>query len=192
MRLVFKEFNMSRRWIIFLLLAARVLPADDHRAQKQLESRVADYMELRGKVAAGLPELKPKAEPEEIRAHKQALLKAIRSARTGAKQGDILQPEIATYLRETVRSEMKGPDGKPAKETAKQGNPKEESPAKPVPVQVNAIYPESAPASTVPPSLLLRLPELPKAVDFRFVGRHLVLRDVDAGLILDFIPNVVP
>jgi hypothetical protein len=191
MRPVLKEFNMSRWWIIFLL-AARVLPADDHAALRQLESRVADYLEFRHKVAARLPELKPKAEPEEIQAHKQALSKAIRGARTGAKQGDILEPEIATYLRKIVRSEMKGPEGKSAKETAKQGNPKQETPAKPVPVAVNAIYPDSAPASTVPPSLLLRLPELPKAVDFRFVGKHLVLRDVDAGLIIDFIPNVMP
>jgi hypothetical protein len=57
---------------------------------------------------------------------------------------------------------------------------------------VNAAYPDSAPLSTVPPTLLLRLPKLPKEVEFRFVGRDLVLYDAYADLIVDFVPNAMP
>jgi hypothetical protein len=39
---------------------------------------------------------------------------------------------------------------------------------------------------------LLRLPQLPKEVEYRFVGRDLILRDVAANLIVDFLPNAVP
>jgi hypothetical protein len=44
----------------------------------------------------------------------------------------------------------------------------------------------------VPPSLLLKMPELPEQVRYRFVGRTLILRDTDANVILDFIPDIVP
>jgi hypothetical protein len=182
---------MSKAWILPVLLAG-VLFASEDPALQMLETQVKDYLSFRSKVTEDLPKLKAKAEPEDIQAHRQALADAVRSARSGAKQGDILKPEIAAYLRKVVRGEMKGPEGKPAREAAKQGNPRFDEATKPVPVRVNAIYPDSAPASTVPATLLLQLPKLPKGIDFRFVGRHLVLRDIDAGLIIDFIPDVMP
>ena len=76
------------------------------------------------------------------------------------------------------------------------GNPAPQNPTKevmqPVTLAVNAIYPDSAPFSSVPPSLLLKLPVLPDQVRYRFVGRALILRDTEANVILDFIPDVVP
>jgi hypothetical protein len=59
-------------------------------------------------------------------------------------------------------------------------------------LKVNAPYPDSAPLSSVPPSLLLKLPELPKELDYRFVGRNLILHEVNAGLIVDYIQNAIP
>jgi hypothetical protein len=44
----------------------------------------------------------------------------------------------------------------------------------------------------VPPSLLLKLPLLPEQVRYRFVGRAFILRDTEANVILDYIPDVVP
>ena len=60
-----------------------------------------------------------------------------------------------------------------------------------MPLVVNAIYPDGPPLSTVPPTLLLRLPTLPATLDYRFVGKALVLRDVRANIIVDFIPNAL-
>jgi hypothetical protein len=42
----------------------------------------------------------------------------------------------------------------------------------------------------MPPSLLLNLPELPKELEYRFVGRELVLRDSAANLIVDVLPDI--
>ena len=42
----------------------------------------------------------------------------------------------------------------------------------------------------MPPSLLLNLPKLPKELEYRFVGRELILRDIAANLIVDVIPEV--
>ena len=61
-----------------------------------------------------------------------------------------------------------------------------------VPPAINTDYPTRLPLATVPPSLLLKLPTLPEELEYRFLGRHLILRDIKANLIVDFIPDVVP
>jgi hypothetical protein len=61
-----------------------------------------------------------------------------------------------------------------------------------VPPAINTDYPTTLPLATVPPNLLLKLPTLPEELEYRFLGRHLILRDVRANLIVDFIPDVVP
>ena len=47
-------------------------------------------------------------------------------------------------------------------------------------------------APELPASLLLHLPALPEQVKYGFVGRELILRDTEAGVILDYIPDAVP
>jgi hypothetical protein len=56
---------------------------------------------------------------------------------------------------------------------------------------VNAPYPP-VPLQSTPPTLLANLPELPPGLDYRIVNRTLVLRDVQANLVLDFIPKALP
>ena len=46
--------------------------------------------------------------------------------------------------------------------------------------------------STVPPQVLLSLPKLPEELEYRFVGRHVILLDVHAHTIADFIDNAFP
>jgi hypothetical protein len=57
---------------------------------------------------------------------------------------------------------------------------------------VNADYPEAAALATVPPLILTRLPRLPDGLEYRFMGRDLILRDTRANLIVDLIPDAVP
>ena len=57
-------------------------------------------------------------------------------------------------------------------------------------LQVNANYPDGLPLQSMPPSLLLNLPRLPKELEYRFVGRELILRDTQANLIVDVIPDL--
>ena len=56
---------------------------------------------------------------------------------------------------------------------------------------MNAKYPSSAPLPTVPANLLLNLPTLPKELDYRIVNKDLILRDVDADIIVDFMQNAI-
>lgn len=184
-----------RKGIVFASLSVGLLccaAVDPPSPPKEFQARINDYMKVRRGAVQGIPSLKAKAEPEQIEQHQKAVSQAIIQARSGAKAGDVLTPEIRTYLVAIVRAEMKGPEGAPAKKAAKQGNPATETPEVPIPLTVNGIYPEKASVSSVPPTLLMRLPQLPKELDFRFVGRHLILRDAVAGLIIDFVPNAMP
>ena len=59
-------------------------------------------------------------------------------------------------------------------------------------MQVNQIYPDALPFTTVPPTLLQKLPMLPDAVAYRILGSTLLLVDQKTNLIVDFIPNAIP
>jgi hypothetical protein len=78
-------------------------------------------------------------------------------------------------------------EGRDAKKILKDDAP----PASAVPLEVNAKYPETAPLPTVPVNLLLSLPPLPDDLEYRILGKHLILRDVKANIIIDYIPNVI-
>jgi hypothetical protein len=43
----------------------------------------------------------------------------------------------------------------------------------------------------VPANLLANLPQLPEDVEYRIVDKHLILRDVDANIIVDYIPDAI-
>ncbi|MND04077.1 hypothetical protein D3C83_241900 [compost metagenome] len=59
-------------------------------------------------------------------------------------------------------------------------------------LRVNATWPASEPLTTVPANILERLPQLPPDVEYRISNkRHLILRDVDANIIVDFIYNAI-
>lgn len=164
-------------------------PTKDKRARafQEFTELVRQYMELRKKLDASLPRLGSKESQEHIVAHQQAFAQKIREARAGAKRGDIFAPEIAEEFRRLIRREFQGPKGPNARKTIRQGNP-----VKPFRLRVNDTYPETLPITTMPPALLLKLPQLPEEVAYRIVGRDLILQDVDARLIVDFIHHALP
>jgi hypothetical protein len=157
---------------------------------KEFKKRVDVYMKLREDVQRNAPPLKDEATPNQINAHEEALAAALRHARKGAKAGDIFFPGIESYVRTVIAGETRGRTGASSRAAIKDGNPRVEG-GPPVKLAVNARYPQSAPLSVVPPELLLKLPELPKELEYRFVGPHIILRDAGAGLIVDYILNVV-
>ena len=59
-------------------------------------------------------------------------------------------------------------------------------------MSVNGRYPDTVPVSTVPPQVLQTLPRLSEDMEYRFIGNRIVLLDVHAHLIADFIDNALP
>jgi len=55
---------------------------------------------------------------------------------------------------------------------------------------VNAVFPDGA-LPTMPANVLQVLPRLPKQLEYRIVNTHLVLRDVQAGIIVDYMSHVM-
>jgi hypothetical protein len=174
--------------------AARQHASVNRRAAtfKEFNDRVGRYVELHKRLEKDLPPLPTKADAAAIAKHKSALSEAIRGERKGARQGDIFFPAAARLIREILVAEMHGPAGKEERKTIKEGNPKTEGPTAPVKLAVNTPYPDKAPLSSVPAGVLLNLPKLPEEVEYRFVGRHMILHDVAANLIVDFLWEAAP
>src|SRR5215213_6017870 len=163
------------------------LSAAEQRTASAFEKRVRDYVDMRERLEDRLPKLSKDAKPEEIARHKAAFQEVVRSARAGAKQGDIFTPEAMAFIRAAIRDEFKGRERKELREEVLV-----EAENKAVPARVNYPYPETQELLEMPPTLLLRLPQLPKQVKYRFVRNDLFLVDRENGLILDFMTEVLP
>ena len=167
--------------------APQVTIAPKHaEAFSDFEARVKEYVSLRESIEEKLPKLSKDATPEQIEAHKIAFQDAVRAARAGAKQGDLFTPEVAGHIREVIKSETKPKEKQEVRETVL------ESEVKGVPLRVNYPYPETEELLEMPPALLLKLPQLPKQVKYRYVGRSLLLVDRENGLIIDFMADALP
>jgi hypothetical protein len=163
---------------------------------------IVEYVKLHNKLIEKIPPPAPTWSAQQIADRQRLLTVAIQNSRREKKEGNIFEPEVAAAFRNVLKREFAGPNGPAMLHEIHSGNPKTEGvpqqrnprnePKKNFPLQVNAYYPDDAPLSSVPPTLLLHLPALPEEVRYRFVGRHLILRDTDANVILDFLRDVVP
>lgn len=168
----------------FLIAAQQRVNANAAIAAK-FDQKVADYMKLRQKALAGLPVPKNSGSPEHIDDFQKQLAGRIRDLRPQARQGDLFTPEVAGLFQHLVASAMRGKDGALIRTSFQRAEPLQGGH-----LEVNAVYPDGLPLQSMPPSLLMNLPRLPKELDYRFVGRELILRDTQANLIVDVIPDL--
>jgi hypothetical protein len=152
----------------------------------QFLKRIDDYLALHKKLEATLPPLPEHATPQQVDAHAKALSRLIGQARPRAKQGDLLPPETRAYLRRQIAAGLGGPDGMAVRQTIMEDNPGK------VKLQVNGRYPDGVPLTTMPPSVLAQLPRLPDDLEYRFIGDRLILLDVHAQLVVDFMDAAIP
>jgi hypothetical protein len=166
---------------------------DTEEAIKDFTDRVKEYLKLHKKAAETLPALTGNEDPVTVAAHRVALAQAIRIRRPTARRGDVFDAKVVPTIVARVRTELQGAEARPARKVIREGNPSyDEEGYVPVSIRVNAAYPLRAPVSTVPASVLLVLPPLPETLDYRFVGRDLILRDAEANLIVDYILGAAP
>jgi hypothetical protein len=144
-------------------------------------TRVQNYFDLRSKLEEGLPPLRVTDDVAEIRRARRALARTIQAARQGAHEGDIFSPAISREFKHVLALEMNADTWA----VIMDDNPGEFR------NEINGIYPDGKPYSTVPGTILAVLPALPPDVEYRFLGRHLILLDVRADVILDRIPYAI-
>jgi hypothetical protein len=148
------------------------------RALARFNEAMAGYVALRDDVR--------RADPSPV-----GLAARIRERRGHAKQGDV--------FRRAVAEELQDPEVQDTRRTMGEGNPGAargveqdgDIARRQVTLAVNDPYPSDS-FSTMPPRLLQRLPALPESIDYRFVGRALVLIDTSATLVIDYLPDTVP
>lgn len=157
----------------------------DAKVLADYQSRIDQYMKLHKRLEKESPPLEETKNPAAIEASQKVMAGKLQAARKGAKQGEIFTPDIQRLFRRLMHPEMKGPEAADTKESMKEDAPKG------VPLKVNVTYPDDAPLPTVPPNLLAALPKLPEDLEYRFINKHLILRDVHANLIVDYMPNAL-
>jgi hypothetical protein len=161
---------------------------EETRDFKIFTDRVQAYVKMQKNLETSLSTLRPTKDAAQIVEHQHALAAKIADARRDAHQGDIFTHEVAERFRKIIHSEFHGPEGRSARQAIRQDDPSKVI----VRLHVNDVFPEGVSLTTTPPSLLLKLPELPQELAYRFVGRDLALIDTKARLIVDLIPNAIP
>jgi hypothetical protein len=174
--------------LLFLGLAAAVgaqETATDPMRHTFLQ-RVDDYVALHRRLEGPLPREVVTTDASALFESKRALAAAIRTARADAQQGDIFSPAMARYFRLVVADAVKTGGIEDLLAIVEEENTVH------IPAAVNVDYPAGRSISMMPPCLLAALPPLPPELEYRFVGRDLILWDVHAGLIVDFVPDAIP
>ena len=144
---------------------------------------VQAYLDVRAKAVKSFAPLKPDADQATIAAREKALGEAIRTARTGAKAGEVFSSDVAPFFRRLVKAdfERRSTQGKKLR--------LDELPHfRPA---VNQTYPSAWPLQTFPPTLLEQLPKLPQELEYRFVDNALILRDQHANIVIDYLLDVM-
>jgi hypothetical protein len=183
--LVMASTGPARLWAQSAQSGGRAKP--DAAALSQFEDAIAKYVALRESLLAEkITGPVPNSTAPELNRASDALAAAIQRARQNARPGDIFVSPVTPVLKQrivdVVRSENLGPVLAGIDDELKG----------PITPTIHLRFPMAAPMATMPPSLLAALPPLPKSLEYRIVGQYLVLRDVEAALIIDFIPAVVP
>jgi hypothetical protein len=163
--------------------------ASDPRLKAELVSdfkrRVDRYMQLHDKVQKQGTRQRQRDDIGENLVSQQAMAIRLRLARHDARPGDLFTPAIAAALRRAMDPELRGPAALAARESIR-----EDAPATFVLV-VNGSFPEGGSRSTMPANVLQILPPLPAGLEYRIVDTHLVLIDVDADIVVDYMLDVM-
>ena len=114
----------------------------------------------------------------------QYLASAIRSSRRTAQQGDIFTNDVATVFRQLLADSIGERDGETFLADLGGGAI--------APRGMHATVNEPYSMTTVfriPPDVRLGLPLLPAELDYRIAAHDLLLWDIYAGIVVDFVPN---
>ena len=186
---------MPRSLLLSLLLLFPVAAAAQNADRTTGTSAVPEefteavdrYVEIHRLVADSLGFEILCANAEELQRQTWAFSAAIRAATPAARAGDIFSPAVARYLRAHIAAVVR--ETRPdivllLEETEEEGL----EPSRP---EVNAAFPWSM-GAVMWPSMLWALPPLPEELEYRFVGRDLVLLDVPANLVVDVLRDALP
>jgi len=168
-------------------IGAQDRPPPDFRVQiwgevsADFSQRIRSYADLRTELERDLPPLRGTDHAAEIIQRERELARRIRAARAKAREGDIFTPAVSTEFRKTLQTQTNAVTC----QALLDDNPGA------LPVRINGSYPEHKPLSTMAPNVLEVLPRLPADIEYRFLGRHLILIDTRAQLLVDRMTSAI-
>lgn len=176
----------------YFVLAQVASPAGKSVNQNSLiiqdfDRRLDAYAKLRKRAQAGLPDLRSKTSAANIKQYQQSLAQNIRTERPDAKAGDIFTPSISQLFKELIATPIRGNSGDKIRASLRHAEPVHK-----LPLEINQEYPQTSAMQSTPPTLLSNLPKLPPDLEYRIVGRGLILLDTKANLIVDLLPDALP
>ena len=163
------------------------LSDQDAAALAMMNDGLRAYLQIHADVERGLPALPDDATPAQIDTNQRAFERAIRERRASAKAGEIFTAEARPVILRLLATVFSGPDGRLLLAAVL-----DEKPDASFKMQVNARYPDNVPVSTVPLQVLQTLPRLTEDLEYRFIGRAIIILDTHAHTIVDFIENALP
>jgi hypothetical protein len=157
------------------------------KAISRFQEEINEYVELHRILEETLTPVPRDATPEMIDTHQRDLGRLVQQARKNARAGDIFQSDVRPVLRKLLTGLFNGPDGKQLRMAVAEENPGES-----VKLVVNGRYPDTIPLSSMPPQVLRTLPQLPAELEYRFIQSTLIILDVHAHIIVDYMTGAVP
>lgn len=167
---------------------AATSPLPSQSARLEFSDRVGEYVELHRMVAAAFGPEEMCGDPEQLHRNTETFAAAIRGSRPAARRGDVFTPRVASYLRAYIGDVIERTNVPVA---AVLDEMEQETIHDSVLPDVNGSFPWGI-GNVMWPSLLRELPPLPEEVEYRLVGRDLVLLDVRANLVVDILEDALP
>jgi hypothetical protein len=164
--------------------AAAGVPEDEAVAQFHLA--LGGYLALRRNLLTETSGPAPNSSSVQLTDASDALAGAIQRARRSAAVGDLFSPAVAAVVKRRVDSVVRRENLGPVLATMDDEEPRVREP------KLHLRFPGAAQMATMPGALLATLPILPRELEYRIVGRYLVLRDVEAALIIDYVADIIP
>ncbi|MEY4635452.1 MAG: hypothetical protein RJA55_1250 [Acidobacteriota bacterium] len=170
------------------LAAALGQPLIDRDGVLSFARATEDYAFMHRRLERRLPAMEVNAKPETIRQAIDAMAAAVHAARPDARQGDFFNPRVQAAIRVRIARALQihglTPADVRAAELADGIDPAG------VTLHINGAFPWAIGTAMVP-CILEALPPLPPELQYRMVGRDLVLIDVHASLVIDILAGAL-
>jgi hypothetical protein len=172
-------------WVTAVPAAAAAQQSSDWRATavQVFHERVTDYVALRRQLGASLPPLGSRFDRQSFLVARASLAAAIRNARPHAQQGNLFTPAATRVFRDILQDAVLTGD-------LDLFVPPTDEEGRFLPGIHPRVY-DAFPAwtsDTLSAGVLYRLPTLPEELEYRVLDYDLVIWDVYADLVVDFIP----
>ena len=156
-------------------------------ALSRFNEQVAAYMAIRRNVEerVGVPAVSSNA--TNIVEMQSALAHALRKARPRAQAGDFFSPDVSAEFRQRIHHVLAQ---RGISEGGLAADLRRDSPETFCTLAVNGNF-DWRFGAMMPTVVLEALPDVPWPLQYRFVCRDLVLLDVDAGLVVDILPDAL-